>query len=64
MLSDNEIFDLLNIKENSNLEFKKAEDSFSFDKLCGYSVVTVTVVPDPSTNLAGKYGLKLIAIKH
>lgn len=38
MLSDNEIFDLLNIKENSNLEFKKAEDSFSFDKLCGYSV--------------------------
>lgn len=38
MLSDNEIFALLNIKENSNLEFKKAEDSFSFEKLCEYAV--------------------------
>lgn len=38
MLSDKEILHLLNIKENSNLEFKKAEETYSFDKLCQYCI--------------------------
>ncbi|KUG26277.1 hypothetical protein ASZ90_003883 [hydrocarbon metagenome] len=38
MLSEKEILQLLNIKEDSNLEFKKAEESYSFDKLSEYSI--------------------------
>ena len=38
MLTDKEILQLLNIKEDSNLEFKKAEESYSYDKLCEYCI--------------------------
>lgn len=38
MLNDKEILQLLNIKEDSNLEFKRAEESYSYDKLCEYCI--------------------------